>query len=251
MTSYKNHSARIAPAPEPLPGDIQEAIDNIMRGAPPLVLFTTMARDRRLFFKFFNSGLLDRGHLTIRQREIVIDRVTASCGAEYEWGVHVSVYAEKAGLTGDQITSLVTGGPDDKCWDDEDRILIRLCDDLHRHCTIDDELWTQLAAHHSDEAILELLMLAGTYRTVSYLVNGLRLPLEPGARTVPGLAESRQRHAAPTRRDLSGGGHRLATLWTPPSCTSTTTPSIRCWTVPRRSRRCWPRRSAWRCPRSA
>jgi hypothetical protein len=25
-------------------------------------------------------------------------------------------------------------------------------------------------------------MLAGTYRTVSYLVNGLRLPLEPGAR---------------------------------------------------------------------
>jgi hypothetical protein len=30
-------------------------------------------------------GLLDRGNLTIREREIVIDRV----------GVHVSVYAEK------------------------------------------------------------------------------------------------------------------------------------------------------------
>ena len=56
---------------------MQEAIDAIMRGAPPLVLFTTMARDRRLFFKFFNSGLLDRGNLTIREREIVIDRVTA------------------------------------------------------------------------------------------------------------------------------------------------------------------------------
>jgi hypothetical protein len=67
------------------------------------------------------------------------------------------------------------------CWADEDRVLIRLCDDL-QHCTVDDEIWTQLTAHHSDEAILELLMLAGTYRTVSYLVNGLRLPLEPGAR---------------------------------------------------------------------
>jgi hypothetical protein len=67
-----------------------------------------MARDRRLFFKFFNSGLLDRGHLTIRQREIVIDRVTASCDAEYEWGVHTAVYADKAGLTGRQIASLVT-----------------------------------------------------------------------------------------------------------------------------------------------
>jgi hypothetical protein len=96
VASYKSHSARTAAASLPLQPDIQEAIDAIMRGAPPLLLFMTMARDRRLFFKFFNSGLLDRGNLTIRDREIVIDRVTASCGAEYEWGVHVSVYAEKA-----------------------------------------------------------------------------------------------------------------------------------------------------------
>jgi hypothetical protein len=185
MTSYKIHSARIAPASPPLDHDIQEAIDAIMRGAPPLVLFTTMARDRRLFFKFFNSGLLDRGHLTIRQREIVIDRVTASCGAEYEWGVHVSAYGARAGLTEAQICSLVAGGPDDDCWADEDRVLIRLCDGLQQTCTVDDETWTELSARHSDEAILELLMLAGTYRTVSYLVNGLRLPPEPGARRFP------------------------------------------------------------------
>ena len=74
MPSYKNESARMAPAAEPLPEDIQHAIDAIMRGRPPLALFTTLARDRRLFFKFFNSGLLDRGHLTIRQREIVIQQ---------------------------------------------------------------------------------------------------------------------------------------------------------------------------------
>ncbi len=183
MDRYKNRSARIAPAPPPLPAEIQQAIDGVMRGKPPLVLFTTLARDRRLFFKFFNSGLLDRGHLTIRQREIVIDRVTASCGAEYEWGVHVSTFAAKAGLTGDQIASLTTGGPEDACWDDADRILIRFCDSLHRSCTVDDDLWAQLTTYHSDEAILELLMLAGTYRTVSYLVNSLHLPLEHGART--------------------------------------------------------------------
>jgi hypothetical protein len=64
MDCYKNHSARIAPAPQPLPADVQQAIDAIMRGNPPLLLFTTLARDQRLFFKFFNSGLLDRGHLT-------------------------------------------------------------------------------------------------------------------------------------------------------------------------------------------
>jgi alkylhydroperoxidase family enzyme len=185
MTCYKNDSARISPASLPLDSDVQEAIDTIMRGAPPLLLFTTMARDRRLFFKFFDAGLLDRGHLTIRQREIVIDRVTASCGAEYEWGVHVSVYAAKAGLTEAQIVSLAAGGPDDSCWADDDTILIRLCDALHQSCAVDDDLWSELRAHHSEEAILELLMLAGTYRTVSYLVNGLRLPPEPGARRFP------------------------------------------------------------------
>ena len=183
MTRYETNSARIAPAAEPLPDDVRQAIDAVMRGQPPLVLFTTLARDRRLFFKFFNSGLLDRGHLTIRQREIVIDRVTAACGAEYEWGVHVAAFAAKAGLDEDQIASLTTGGPDDDCWDDADRVLIRFCDSLHRDCTVGDELWAELSGYHSDEAMLELLMLAGNYRTVSYLVNSLRLPLEQGART--------------------------------------------------------------------
>ncbi|QUR68128.1 carboxymuconolactone decarboxylase family protein [Mycobacterium spongiae] len=182
MERYKNSSARVAPAPEPLPPDIQEAIDAIMRGHPPLALFTTMARDRRLFFKFFNSGMLDRGHLSIREREIVIDRVTATCGAEYEWGVHVSVFAAKAALSEAQIESLTHGGPDDDCWTDRERTLIRLCDTLHNVCTVDDELWADLSSAYSEEAIIELLMLAGTYRTVSYLVNGLQLPLEPNAR---------------------------------------------------------------------
>jgi len=152
-----------------------------MRGNPPLVRFTTLARQPRLVGKFFAGGLLDRGHLSLRQREIVIDRVTAACGAEYEWGVHVAVYGDAAGLHRDQVTSLVSGGADDACWSDEDGVLIRLCDSLHADCSVDDTLWSELSALHTEEAIIELLMLAGFYRTVSYLVNGLGLPLEPDA----------------------------------------------------------------------
>ena len=150
-----------------------------MRGKDPLVLFTTLARDRRLFFKLFNSGLLDRGHLTIRQREIVIARVTAQCGAEYEWGVHVAAYATKAGLDARQVASLVESDANEEHWCDEDRVLIRLCDSLQDSCGVDDGLWKSLIRYHSEEAIIELLMLAGYYRMISYLVNGLRLPLEP------------------------------------------------------------------------
>ena len=39
-------------------------------------------------------------------------------------------------------------------------------------------------------------MLAGTYRTVSYLVNGLRLPSGAGRPPIPRVGEGPQRHAA-------------------------------------------------------
>lgn len=191
MTRYKFNSARVDPAPSPLPGDIQDSIDAVMQGNEPLVLFTTLARDRRLFYKLFSAGLLDRGHLAIRQREIVIGRVTAQCGAEYEWGVHVAAYAAKAGLDGRQIASLVRGVASDDIWSDEDGALISLCDSLHDRCTVDDDLWDNLTNRFSIEAIIELLMLAGFYRMVSYLVNGLRLPLEPNTPRFADLPDGR------------------------------------------------------------
>ncbi len=173
-------TARIAPAVPPFPADVQQQLDRIMPpGVPPLTLFTTLARDPRLFGRFFAAGLLDRGHLTLRQREIVIDRTTALCGSEYEWGVHVAFFAARAGLTDAQVAALVSASAEDDSWSANDRLLLRLCDALHRNCTVDEALWRALKADFTDEAILELLMLAGFYRTVSYLTNALELPLEP------------------------------------------------------------------------
>jgi alkylhydroperoxidase family enzyme len=179
-------TARIAPASPPFPADVQAALDRTMPpGMPPLVLFTTLARDPRLFGKFFAGGLLDRGNLTLRQREVVIHRTTALNRSEYEWGVHVALFAARVQLTAEQLHSTVHGGPDDDCWSDEDRVLLRLCDALHADSTIDDALWATLRERFSEEALLELLLLAGFYRTVSYLTNALRLTPEPNAARFP------------------------------------------------------------------
>jgi alkylhydroperoxidase family enzyme len=184
-------AARIGPASPPFPDAIQTAMDRVMQGKPPLVLFTTLARDPRLFHKFFGAGLLDRGNLELRHREIVIHRTTALCGSEYEFGVHAAVFAARVGLDDTQLRSLVHGGPADPCWTEVERTLIALCDALHASCAIDDALWQRLEHSFRPEAILELLMLAGFYRTVSYLTNGLRLPLEPDAARFPAAAEPR------------------------------------------------------------
>jgi alkylhydroperoxidase family enzyme len=179
-------TARIAPAQPPFSADVQGWLDRTMPpGQPPLVLFTTLARDPRLFSKFFSAGLLDRGHLTLRQREVVIHRTTALNRSEYEWGVHAAIFAARVQLTPEQLQSTVHGSADDACWSGDDRLLLRLCDALHASSTLDDTLWQSLRERFSDEAMLELLMLAGFYRTVSYLTNALRLPLEPNAARFP------------------------------------------------------------------
>lgn len=176
---------RIAPVAAPYDPELQAVFDAVMRGKPPLVLFTTLARDARLFEKFRDGSLLDRGHLTLRQREVVINRVTAQCGSEYEWGVHVAIYGEKSGFTPAQVRAFVHGMPDDECWEEGDRALLRLCDSLHANCAVDDALWSELRGTFSEEAMLELLLLAGFYRTVSYLTNSLKLPLEDFGATFP------------------------------------------------------------------
>ena len=181
-------AARIAPAEPPFPPEIEERLRRIMPpGVPPLVLFTTLARDPRLFERFMAGGLLDRGHLSLRQREIVIDRVTARSRSEYEWGVHVAFFADRVGLTPEQRCSLVHGEAADPCWSAEEALLIRLCDALARSCDVDDALWAELRQRFSEAAVLELLLLAGFYRTVSYLTNALRLPLEPYAARFPAV----------------------------------------------------------------
>jgi alkylhydroperoxidase family enzyme len=178
--------SRVAPASAPYPAEVQARFDALMPpGVAPLVLFRVLARDQRLFSRFMGGGLLDKGHLTLRQREIVIDRVTARCGSEYEWGVHVAFFAKRAGLDEVQLRSLVRGAPDDACWKPEEAMLVRFCDALHAGCDVDDALWSDLRANFNEEAVLELLLLAGLYRTVSYLSNALRLPLEPYAARFP------------------------------------------------------------------
>jgi len=177
---------RIAPAEPPFASEIQARLDRLMpSGVPPLVLFTTLARDQRLFAKLMAGGLLDAGHLTLRQREIVIDRVTALCGSEYEWGVHIAFFAKRAGFDQAQVASTAKGGKDDPVWCDSERALLAACDQLHHTCDIDDATWQHLRQHFTDEALLEILMLAGYYRTISYITNALRLPLEAYAARFP------------------------------------------------------------------
>ena len=172
-------AARIAPAPRPYEPDMEEMLAKLTpAGGEPLALFRTMARNPRLFRRFMAGGLLDRGTITLREREIVIDRTCARCGAEYEWGVHVAIFAEKAGFGPDEIAATVADDAEAACWSDRERLLVRLVDQLHDSGRIDEALWGELSGSFTDEQILELVMLTGHYHMVSFIVNASALPSE-------------------------------------------------------------------------
>ena len=72
---------RMAPVDPPYPPELQAQFDKLMRGAPPLLLFRTVARNPRVLQRMMDGSLLDRGSVGLRSRELVILRMgVASIG---------------------------------------------------------------------------------------------------------------------------------------------------------------------------
>lgn len=181
--------SRIAPASPPYSQSIQTYLDKLMpEGMEPLYLFRVLARDERLFARFMSSGLLDRGHVSIREREVVILRVCANEDSEYEWGVHVSLFAARAGFSPEQVAATRSAERELSCWSARDRLLLAMCDELRDGTKLSAPLWNELAQAYSEEARIELLLLAGFYRVTCILTNALELPLELFAARFPAAA---------------------------------------------------------------
>jgi alkylhydroperoxidase family enzyme len=126
--------------------------------------------------------LSSRLSLSMRDREILIDRTCARCRCEYEWSVHVAFFADRVDLRVEQVQSLTHGSPGDACWsDNRDRILIEVADSLHDAAQIEKELWGRLSDEFTEQEVLDALMLCGWYHAICFAANGTQLDLEVGA----------------------------------------------------------------------
>jgi 4-carboxymuconolactone decarboxylase len=181
---------RIPPIEPPYDAETEEMLMKWMPpGAEvePLKLFRTLMVNPDLASRMRPLGakLLGKPSVDPREREVVIHRATARCGAEYEWGVHAIGFGRPLGLTDEQIAATVNGDADDPAWGDRDRLLVRLVDELHDTATVTDELWDELAAEWSPEQLLELVVCAGWYRLISQAINAARVEPEPWAERFP------------------------------------------------------------------
>ena len=185
-------NARLSPLPPPYSPAVADTLRRLMGGADaePLALFRTIAHHEALLDRFRATGstLLSFGKLAADERETLIQRTTARCGASYEWGVHAALFAPALGLGEEWLEATWRGESDDPAFSSRQRTLVRLADELHDGGQVSDALWSELEADWTSEQIVEAVCVAGFYHLVSFLCGALRVDPEPWAVAPPGGA---------------------------------------------------------------
>lgn len=182
---------RIQPLEPPYEPELADMLAKWMppgAAVEPLKLFRTLAHNPELMSRMrpLGAGLLgSKSLLEVRHRELVIDRVCARCGCQYEWGVHVTAYGGSVGLSNEQLLATVTASPDDAVWSAQESLLLRFTDELCDHSSVSDTTWTQMAAHWNAAQLLELTVLVGWYHLISFVANAARVTPESWAALFP------------------------------------------------------------------
>ena len=172
---------RLAPLHIPYP---PEAAAELAQMPADIALFRTVAHNPRVLSRWRGGGLLDKGSISLRQREILILRTTAQLKAEYEWGVHVEFFAAKAKFSAAEIHATVHG--DAAAWiAAEEAVLVEIADVLTETGTVDDALWQRATEYYKADQLIEIIALIGFYHLVSFTVNATGVALEPGAPRFP------------------------------------------------------------------
>ena len=96
-----------------------------------------------------------------------------------------AAYGKPVGLSDEQIAATVNGAADDRAWSERDALLVRVADELHDTCGVSDALWPALAERFSNDQLLEIVITAGWYRLLSYVINVARVEPEPWAARFP------------------------------------------------------------------
>ena len=173
-------SPRIAPGSRREIGLVNAAVGRVIalgaRRRRPPAIFAVLARHRRLFRPWlrFAGRLMPRGTLPRRDAELVILRVSALCGSDYEWNHHVRL-GRAAGLSDEEIARVGEGHEADG-WGAHQRALLHAVEEFVEEGRIGDDAWSTLSAPAGpyDEAMMiELCLLTGHYVMLAGTLNSI------------------------------------------------------------------------------
>jgi len=142
-------------------------------------IFPVMGINGRLFWPWliFASQMMPFGRLPATDREKAILRVAWHCRSRYEWGQHVEM-ALKVGVSDNEIIEITK--PSDDILNQDDRLLVKVCDQLCQQRPIDEDDWLALNQKYNKRQVIEMIMLVGHYVMVAGLLINAGIELEPG-----------------------------------------------------------------------
>jgi 4-carboxymuconolactone decarboxylase len=152
-----------------------------------LNIFRTLAHAPKALERFLQWGnyvLSKRNSLSARDRELAVLRTGFNCKSGYEWTQHVVIGLE-AGLTGAEIER-IKKGPEAEGWEERDRTILRVVDDLTADFFVSAANWTALE-HFTDRQKMDLVFTIGQYTQVSMFLNSFGVQLDPGQTLDPAL----------------------------------------------------------------
>lgn len=168
---------RLAPL---APGNRTEAQKAMLASRADYNIYKTLAHHPDLYARWSPLGqfLLNGSTLPPREREIVMLRMGWLCQSEYEWSQHARIAKSSAGMT-DAEVHRIAEGPDAPGWNDFERTLLRMVDELRYDTMISDATWKALRTKYSDQQVMESLFTAAQYQLVSMALNSFGVQLDP------------------------------------------------------------------------
>jgi AhpD family alkylhydroperoxidase len=131
-------------------------------------------------FHTFNGHVLSATTLTGRQRELIVLRIAAVRGCEYEWVQH-AVLADKVGLDQADVDRIAVGRAAPG-WSPLERAMVAAVDELLVDARMTDETWKALAAELDERQLLDLIFTVGAYDVVAMMLGACRTELDDDLR---------------------------------------------------------------------
>ena len=127
-------------------------------------------------FARFANTLLTRVKLDFKLRELAVLRVAELCHSVYEWTQHLPIAAD-CGVSPEQVAA-IADWEHAKCFNELERLVLRLTDDVTRNVKGRKETIEALAKHLSAEQIVELVLSIGFWGLIARLLETLEIDLE-------------------------------------------------------------------------
>lgn len=131
-------------------------------------------------------GLLWKGNLDTKLRELVIMRLGWATGSEYEWTQHWRIAVEFLGLDPDDLLAVRDWRSSER-FGPAERAILAATDDVVANGAISGDAWAECTQHVGDDPALlvEMTAVISLWHMVSTMLRSLAVPLEDGVAAWP------------------------------------------------------------------